>query len=184
MAHEEPEDAELAGRPARRFVFEGRGKDLEGNEALLRGECYQVMNQGVVYWLLTWTTAEAVEMVGAEFASMRQQFELVDDPARKEVGPELATYSGTKGAYSVRAPSASWKRHDPATDFDPNADLALNGSPPAHARGAKARSAFNKSVDLLVLVLPAGTGGGPLEAARATWKSSKKRTTPKRRSRR
>lgn len=162
----------LAGRPARRIVFQGAVSNVP-----VTGECCLLANQGIGYWLTAWTTADAArrapEQVAAEFDRLRQGFALGDDRAAWKEQAPTHTFRGRRAAYEFRDVIGPWKEWPNPESEDARADLLLMGIDPEDV-GHVAR---HGSVSVLLLERqPAGPAA--LQAARAYVEAQRKKTYP------
>jgi hypothetical protein len=151
----EPGEATLvAGRPARRLVFQG-----EAGDATLSGECSLFAHQGVAYWLLIWTLAAEVERAKGEFTTLRNSLTLLGERDRwlETGGGTLLTAADR--SFSVRDVDGWWEKNDPPSEFAPEAQLALRLSPKKLRDSGK-----DPTADVVVFKLP--KSGPPPEAAR------------------
>ncbi len=172
LEYEPAGDAELAGRPALRIIFQGTVHDV-----LMSGECYLFRNRGLAYWFMTWAPSDHVQEHQKEFAELRRGFALLadrDDWVEKK--PKLITYRGTQAPYSLQGREDLWQKREPAVEYDPAADLAL------HANDRVASRDMDKTAQALVLLLKPQEGQAPQTVARSYFDEQQKALYPKTRS--
>jgi hypothetical protein len=147
--------ADIAGQKALRIVFRG-----DVNETAMSGECLMFSHQGIGYWFYGWTPATEVAAGATEFEAIRSKFSLSDRRANwKKDDKRRKVYEGKAATYTLTDPEGRWQHREPATDYDPKADLALYGPDRQEPRNIR------RSAELLVLVLP--SSGDAVAAAQA-----------------
>jgi hypothetical protein len=159
----EPRDEEvrLAGRPAQRLVFRG-----ERDNAVYSGECYFFAHQGIAYWFFTWAPGNVVQDARDEFDNLRRRFALLkanrDNWSDRPAG---RTFRGHQVACTLEDQGGVWEEWQPATDYDPAADLALRVKEQAAFREGGDRNE-QEVAKVLLLALP-GAADGPKALALA-----------------
>jgi hypothetical protein len=142
------EKVDLAGRPA--ALLEFQGEDAE--HVQMRGECYLLAFRGYGYWFFTWGPLGDQELVSPEWDGLRERFSLLD--GRKgwtEKPRDSDKVQGKKARYQLSYVRELWTPQPSVRDYDPLADLVLQGDEPDPDRKRSPR----KTANLLVLVLPA-----------------------------
>jgi hypothetical protein len=164
LAEEPRPEADLAGRPAARFVFQG-----EVGDRLMTGECRVISHQGFGYWLACWCPADQVTDAQSEFVQMIDRLSVLDQ--RPHWNPEQRTFTGPKGAFTLTDASLLWEPTRSAPiDYDPRAELALIAT-------EKVASSYpDRKALVLVLRLPAGAASA--ERAKAQLLEREKEVYP------
>jgi hypothetical protein len=118
---ESREEAELAGRPAQRLVFRG-----DVDQVVMAGECTTFAHQGIAYWLILWAPVHDAAVAQEEFDDLRRRFSLLGEtrPDWKDRA-KAQTFHGNQVGCTLTDEEGIWSEWTPATDHDPNADLAL-----------------------------------------------------------
>lgn len=156
--YEQREDVELAGKRAQRLVFTG----FDPNSVQMSGEAYLLTYNGFAYWFFTWAPIEHIQQVEEDFSALRKGFGLLKyREGWTERLPKPRPYPGTRAAYSLTDNQELWQKHDQPTDFDPEADLALEGKDRIESKDV------DKMAQVLVLVLKAEDGQKPEAIARS-----------------
>jgi hypothetical protein len=153
QSEDDPKGGTVSGKAALRLVYQGSDGDT-----VMSGDCHILFHQGFAFWLFRWCPAGAVEAVAGELAAMRDRFGLLNQ--RPDWKPPRMTFAGTKLAFTLTAEGDRWSKAAFApAEYDPLADLVLvaDGREDDPARRAT----------LIVLRLPAGSGGEPRERAKA-----------------
>ncbi len=163
----------LGGRPA--FSLEFVGEDPE--QIPVSGECYMTAFRGFAYWFFTWGSAEDKELVSPEWDSLRERFAVLD--GRKgwsEKPPETEKVQGKKAKYQLTYVKGLWTRKSAPEEYDPLADLVLQGDEPDPIR----KTHSSKRATFQVLVLPRqGNLKAAVAAARAYVKKREEAEYPK-----
>jgi hypothetical protein len=159
-------EAQLGGKRATRVKFVGG----LANVGKVDGDVYFLINQGVVYTLITWSTDDKMT---AEFDDLRKRFALlnrrenwVDERSRPH------DFAGLKVPYALTDTQSLWLPDPPRGEFA-KADLALKALDPTQPD----KPTFAASV--LVLMLPkADDLAGAVTAARNVLTEQIKKETP------
>jgi hypothetical protein len=137
------EGGSLGGQPARGLTFVGEDPE----HVPMSGECRMLTYRGFAYWFFTWGPSAEKEQVSAEWEGLRQPFRVLD--GRKGwtgKPPDSTTVRGEKAKYQLTYLKGLWTRKD-AQDYDPLADLALQGAEPDKKHASQ-------TATFQVLVLP------------------------------
>jgi hypothetical protein len=68
-------DGSLSGRPAWVVNFQGKADNI-----LMKGECYILTHENMTYWFTTWCPAKDYSSLSSRWATIRNNFSLLDDP--------------------------------------------------------------------------------------------------------
>jgi hypothetical protein len=143
MEYGAPRNLEFAGKPAKVLEFQG-----QVNSVMMNGECVMLSNQGIGYWLLTWSPLVDKDQALEEWPALRERFSLMNerDGWSKDLR-KMATVQGDKASYTLRFAEAIWEKQDPAS-ADQAAEIYLLGSDPNEVKDA------SKTATAQVLLLP------------------------------
>jgi hypothetical protein len=147
------DDADLAERRARRFVFQGV---LEGRP--IGGDVHILTHQGFAFWLFRWCPADQVAEAQPELDDLRDRLGWLDQ--RPAWQPSRQRFAGTALKFTLTGEGERWQKTPfPPAQYDPLADLVLE----ARERGSAAEDLSRRAV-LTVLVFPTDHGD-PAERA-------------------
>jgi hypothetical protein len=143
MEYGTPCNLEFAGKPAKVLEFQG-----QVNSVMMNGECVMLSNQGIGYWLLTWSPLVDKDEALQEWPALRERFSLMNerDGWSKDLR-KMAMVQGDKASYTLRFAEAIWEKQDPA-GADQAAEIYLLGSDPNEVKDA------SKTATAQVLLLP------------------------------
>ena len=137
----------LGGRPALSLEFVGE----DSEHVPMNGECYMTAYHGFAYWFFTWAPDDDNKDTSrAQWEGLRERFAVLD--ARKgwtEKPPETEKVQGKKAKYQLTYVKGLWTRKSAPEDYDPLADLVLQGDEPDPSR--KTHSSKRATFQLLVL---------------------------------
>jgi hypothetical protein len=121
--------AQFGGRDAWRVEFQGD----HPTDKFVVGECYSIVHEAVVYWLITWRPAEGEKADGdkivAEWDELREGFELLPRASGEPPGQEKTKFEGAhpdKAAFGLYVLDRLGKKD--TTPQDKDVDLALFGT--------------------------------------------------------
>src|SRR6185437_459917 len=138
----------LGGRPALYLEFEGDDPE----HVPMSGECYMTAVRGFAYWFFIWTPNDDNKDTSlAQLAGLREPFRVLD--GRKgwtEKLPETEKAQGKKAKYQLTYIKGLWTRKSAPEDYDPLADLVLQGDEPDPSR----KTYSSKRATFQMLVLP------------------------------
>jgi len=141
------EKVQLAGRPARLLEFQGE----DAEQVPMRGECYLLAFRGYAYWFFTWGPLGDRELVSPEWDGLRERFSVLDGRKGWTEKPRASEkVQGKKAKYQLSYAKELWTQKPSPQDYDPLADLVLQGDEPDPDRIKSSR----KTSLLQVLVLP------------------------------
>jgi hypothetical protein len=147
---QKPRDDEvtLGGHPALYLAFVAE----DAEHVPMKGECHMVAFRGFAYWFFTWTPDDDNKDASrAQGDELRQSFQLLD--GRKgwtEKLPETEKARGKKAKYQLSYVKGLWARMNAPEDYDPLADLVLQGEEPDPSR----KISTTKRATFQILVLP------------------------------
>jgi len=143
MEYGTPRNLEFAGKPAKVLEFQG-----QVNSVPMNGECVMLSNQGIGYWLLTWSPLMDKDEALQDWPSLRERFSLLNErDGWSKDQRKMAILQGEKASYTLRIAENIWEKQDPG-GADQAAESYLLGSDPNEIKDA------SKTATAQVLLLP------------------------------